>query len=397
MMQNFLLKIFQLHSSDKLNLIVKPKILYIVNVDWFFISHRLPIAMEMKELGYEVHVALKVTDRLKELQSYGFIVHDINFSRKGINLIKEVFLFFSIYSLFKTVNPSLCHLVTAKPLVYGGLVSKILDTPCVAAFSGLGHIFSSAKLGIKFIRPVVSFLYKFIFSRKKVTFIFQNRNDLEIIKALNVFSTNEVHLLKGSGVDINNFNYFPELAIVPRVVIISRLLKQKGIIEFLEAAAILLSKEISAEFIIYGDIDKENPDSLLESDIKSWSSIEGINFAGFTSEADKVLKNSHVLVLPSYYGEGFPRTLIEGSACGRAIVTTDHPGCRDAIIPNETGILVPIKNSFKLSEAIEDLINDPERRSLYGMAGRRLAEKEYDINNIVFKHIQIYKSLMQDV
>ena len=373
---------------------MQKRILYIINVDWFFISHRLPIAQKMQQEGYEVHVALKITDHYDLLNSLGFIVHDLNFSRNSINFISELNLLKSIYRLFKKVNPSICHLVTAKPLLYGGFVSKILKVPAVIAFSGLGHAFTSPKLYIKFIREIILKVYKFIFSRNKIAFIFQNSSDLAIIESLNILKQDNTHLIKGSGIDIKKFMYQPEKDCTPRVVTISRLLRQKGIIEFLKAAEHLLSEGVNAEFVVYGEIDTENPDTLIQSEVEYWSNIKGITFSGFTNTPNKVLENSHILVLPSYYGEGLPKTLIEGSACGRAIITTDHPGCRDAIIPNKTGLLVPVRDEVQLSKAIYFLLENSEVRKEMGKEGRKLAEREYDIKSVIIKHLEIYQSLV---
>tara|TARA_B100001250_G_scaffold142977_2_gene122336 strand:- start:935 stop:2065 length:1131 start_codon:yes stop_codon:yes gene_type:complete len=370
------------------------RILYVVNVDWFFLSHRLPIAQEMMREGYEIHLALKVTTRMDELKSLGFFVHDINISKKGTNLFSELKTLINLYWIIKEIKPNLCHLVTAKGIVHGGIVSKLLNIPSVAAFSGLGHLFSSQRLYLVFIRSLIVLLYKYIFNRENISFIFQNEDDQRKLESLGVIKKNHTFLIKGSGVDLNKFSYFPEKDGIPKVVMMSRLLKQKGIIEFLEAAKILISKDIKAEFIIYGEIDRDSYDSISQKDINEWSKLEEIKFAGHSNNISEILQDVHIVVLPSYYGEGFPKALIEAAASGRAIITTDHPGCRDAIIPGETGLLVPIKDSVELSNSMEYLLKNETIRKNLGKSGREFAEKEFDINSVISKHKEIYLSLL---
>mgnify|MGYP001279314739 CR=1 FL=1 len=370
------------------------KILYVVNVDWFFLSHRLPIALEMIKEGYEVHLVLKITTRKEELESFGFIVHDINMTRKGINPFSELKNLINIYLIIKKIKPNLCHLVTAKAIVHGGISSKLLNIPSVVAFSGLGHLFSSSSFVLNFIKRVIIILYRYIFNRKNLAFIFQNKDDLNKLKSLGLIRKNNTFLIKGSGVDLNEFSYLPEKEGIPRVVIMSRLLKQKGIVEFLEAAKILISKNIKAEFVVYGDLDRDNYDSLTQKEIIEWSNFEQIKFAGYVKEVNQILHDAHIVVLPSYYGEGLPKALIEAAASGRAIITTDHPGCRDAIIPGKTGLLVPIKDPIELSNSIEYLLKHEALRKKLGKSGRELAENEFNINSVISKHRDIYLSLI---
>ena len=170
--------------------------------------------------------------------------------------------------------------------------------------------------------------------------------------------------------------------------------EEKGILEYIEAAKILFSKEIKANFIIAGEIYPDNPTSLKEKEIVELSKLSNVSFIGFVENINQLYQNSDIVCLPSYYGEGVPKSLIEAAACARAVITTDHPGCRDAIIPNITGLLVPIKNPIKLAEAIQFLIENPIKRIEMGKAGRKFAEQEFCINKIVEEHIKIYEKLL---
>ncbi len=202
-------------------------------------------------------------------------------------------------------------------------------------------------------------------------------------------------MIRGSGVDLVTHIYQEEPLGTPIVVMAARLLKDKGVLEFIEAAKILLHKGINAKFILYGDIDEHNPASLTPSELSHIKEEGIIEVNGFTNDIAKVFSKAHIAVLPSYR-EGLPKVLIEAAACGRPIVTTDVPGCRDAIEANKTGILVKVKNSQSLADAIEKLVENKNLRETMGKAGRELAEKEFSIEKVINTHLDIYRSFYED-
>ena len=227
--------------------------------------------------------------------------------------------------------------------------------------------------------------------------IFQNPDDLACLARLAHLSERKVTIIRGSGADLTQYRVMPFPTGVPVVLLAARLLIDKGIREFVQSAQILRQRGLSAQdarFVIVGKPDQANPASLRPDELAQWAEEGVVELWGHRTDMPQVMEVAHVIALPSYYGEGLPKVLIEAAACGRAVVTTDHPGCRDSIEPNKTGLLVPIKNALALANAIEYLIKNPDVRKEMGAAGRALAEKEFAIEKIVAEHMKIYRELL---
>ena len=206
-------------------------------------------------------------------------------------------------------------------------------------------------------------------------------------------------MIRGSGADLSQYCVTPLPTGVPVVLLAARLLVDKGVREFVQSAQILRQRGLSAQdarFVIVGKPDPANPASLRPDELAQWAEEGVVEVWGHRTDMPQVIEAAHVIVLPSYYGEGLPKVLIEAAACGRVIVTTDHPGCRDAIEPNKTGLLVPIKNALALADAIDYLIKNPDVRKIMGASGRALAEKEFAIEKIVAEHMKIYRKLLDE-
>ena len=366
------------------------KLLFIVNVDWFFVSHRLPIAKKAIEEGFEVHLACDVTDKLEEIIEAGITVHIIPFSRSGVNFFKEVLTFIDLAKVVRSVSPNIIHGISSKGVVFAGMISQFFRTErLIASISGLGYVFVDKSFRARALRWLVTFLYRMAL-RSANSVIFQNKDDQTIFFKHKIASSQNSTLIRGSGVDLDNFYYTPEPTGDLVVMFVARLLKDKGIIEFSEAAKVI-RKRMDARFVVVGDLDPHNPNSLSTLELNNLIKTKHIEYWGFSDDVNQVMPLSHIIVLPSYR-EGLPKTLIEASACGRPVVTTDVPGCRDAIIPDVTGLLVQAKDITGLVEAIENLLNNKQRRLSFGNAGRKLAEEHFDINGVVAKHVSIYKS-----
>lgn len=364
------------------------KILFVVNVDWFFISHRLPLALEALKRGYEVHIACGITDKKEYLESLGLIVHPLNLSRSGTGVKGEIKAFCEIYNLVKEINPNIAHFVTIKPVLYGGIASRFLSIhKKVFSISGLGFIFIKQGLKATLVRMLIKTMYKFALGGKNSHVIVQNPDDKEVVNSIVKVP---ITLIRGSGVDLNQYEYNEEKNENIKVSMACRLLKDKGVFEYIEASKILKKKYLNVKFELYGDIDIHNPASLTSDDIKKIKEEGFVNVYGFSSDIAKVFSDSNIVVLPSYR-EGLPKVLIEAAACGRAIVTTDVPGCRDAIEPNVTGLLCEVKDTESLASVIEKLILDKDLRNSMGKEGRKLAEQEFDIKKVIEKHFEIYE------
>jgi glycosyltransferase involved in cell wall biosynthesis len=372
------------------------KLLFVVNVDWFFLSHRLPIALEAKRRGFEVHIATGITSKLGHLQSEGFIVHPLDMDRSSAGLFSSLNLVWQIYQVFRRVRPDLVHLVTIKPILFGGLAARLARVPAlVAAISGLGLVFVAGGTKAKIRLWLVGLIYSQALRHKRLKIIFQNTSDEEILRGLIKFSSGNSIIIRGSGIDLEQFTMKAEPSEGFVVAMACRLLREKGVYEFVDAARLLGKRGFDIQFWLIGDVDPCNPSSVTKEQLNSWK-LEGlVDCLGQRSDIANLYALSNLVVLPSYYGEGLPKTLIEAAACGRAIVTTDMPGCRDAIEPNVTGLIIPPCNAAALADAIEMLQNNSSLRKGMGEEGRRFAEREFDIKRVVDTHLRIYAELLE--
>ena len=374
------------------------KILILVNYLSFFLSHRLPVAEALLAKGFEVFIGygeLRGADP-KLLEQRGFKVDFIPMQPGGLNLLKDIKTFYYIWAFFKRVKPDIVHLVTIKPYLYGGIISRLCGVRgLVTAVSGLGTLFVNKDLKSKLIRLLLYPIYKLAFNHLNQKIIVQNKDDLKVLVNWGVLNLSKVKLLKGSGVKLGNFTNLDEPGGMPTVCFAARLLRDKGVYEYVSAVKLLKERGIKAEFLLAGDLDTNNPTGLKLNDLNKIRDEGYVKIIGYQKDIATLYAKSHIICLPSYR-EGFPKSLIEAAAAGRAVVTTDVPGCRDAIIPNKTGLLVPIKDSQKLADALRWLIENPKERIIMGKEGRKFAEKEFPIEKIVLNHLDIYQDLLSN-
>lgn len=370
------------------------RILILVNVDWFFISHRLPIAIAAKSEGYEVHIACGFTKHYDYLKSLGFVLHPIKLQRSGTSLLEEYSLYRQIKTLIKSVNPDVLHLVTIKPSIYGGLASRSQESvegrplKRVVAISGLGYIFTSRGVVASLRRLVISTVYRLALNRKNTKVIFQNPTDADAFINRSIIKHEQSVLIRGSGVDLAQYKVFDEPKDTPVVAFVARLLVSKGVLEFVDAAKLAKNEGVKARYVLVGNFD-DNPESINKEQLAEWVDGGVIEYWGYSSDIAATISQTNIMVLPSYR-EGLPKSLIEAAACGRAVVTTNVPGCRDAIVPNKTGLLVPVKDPVALFEAIERLLTDETLRKRFAKNGRAWAENSFDINDVIQRHLELY-------
>lgn len=362
----------------------------------FFISHRLEIAIAAKKLGYEVKVAVGEVDAdLEYLSQKGIECFHVPIQRGGINPFKEIKSLITLWSLFSKLRPDIVHLVTIKPYLYGGIIARLNKVPSVvSAVSGLGTLFIQNNFRSRFLRTILYQIYKFAFGHHNQKLIFQNQQDANTLIKWGVLDKNKVILIPGSGVSLNNFINLDEPDGIITVCFAGRLLREKGVNEFVTAARLLKQRSIKADFLLVGDIDYKNPSALKAEELEQIREEGIVKILGYQKNIAKVYANSHIVCLPSYR-EGLPKSLVEAAAASRAVVTTDVPGCKDAILPNKSGFLVPAKDSQKLADALQLLIENNKLRISMGKVGRQLAENEFEIEKIVKKHTDIYRLLSQ--
>lgn len=363
-------------------------VLLVINVDWFFISHRLQIGLELLRRGYDVHVLCGDTGRFEELESMGFFMLRLPISRSGLGVLRELSTLVTIFRAVRAVQPSLIHAITIKPVLYSGLISRLFSKiRFVASISGMGFVFTDDGIKAKLIRVIVSILYKRALGGDNTYLIFQNKDDQRAVQKLACLAEDRQYLIRGSGVDLSRYMCGDSQNGQLIVMFLARLLIDKGVREFVDAAKSLSA--LNARFVIVGDVDLGNPNSIDAEQLSKWQEEGDIEFWGYTSNPEKVIAQSDIMVLPSYR-EGLPKSLIEAAACGKAVITTDVPGCRDAIEPDVTGLLVPPKDPNKLAEAIQYLLENPDVRAWMGKEGRRMAEAAFDVQGVVQRHMEIY-------
>ena len=307
-----------------------------------------------------------------------------------ISVISE---FKEILDIIRLGAPNIVHLVTIKPVLLGGIASRLLNVPSVVyAVSGLGYVFLKKGAMAFIMRKIILYFYQLAFRHKNKCVIFQNNNDQSTLTKISLLSSNEVELINGSGVDLSVFTQQPFDSGVPIIILAARLLKDKGVKEFVEAAKLVNINNNRARFALVGEPDFHNPASIQRSELDNWEREGIIELWGHREDMEKVISLSTIVVLPSYR-EGFPKILIEAAACGRPIVTTDVPGCRDAIDKDITGVIVPVQDYVELAKKISFLLDHPILCRKMGNAGRIRAEEIFDINKVVQKHMKIYEDL----
>jgi len=374
------------------------KLLIIVNVDWFLYSHRLPIIIEARRKGFEVHIATKITNSsIKEkLINHGFLIHEIPFDRTGKNIFNLIKVTFLISRLIAIIKPDILHLVTMQPIIFGGISAKLFRTNAVVySISGLGHVFLQKTFFDSLRKFFVINFYKLALSNKTRVVVFQNSSDKLFLKKLCNLLDSEMILIPGSGVDINKYKYTKLPKTDPVILMASRLLITKGVREFVQAAQILKKKGIKVNFQLVGEPDISNPTAITKRELDDWVSNGYIDYLGYRNDIHKIIPKSHIVVLPSYYPEGLPKILCEAAACGRPIITTNEPGCKDAVKDGITGLLIKSRDSKDLAEAIEKLIKNREMLNNMCLEGRKNAEKFFDVKKVVDKHLSTYKYLIE--
>lgn len=371
------------------------KLLMVANVDWFFISHRLCIAQEAVKQGWEVVVACEDTGRSNEIKIDGIKFIDFKFSRSGTNPINELKTLKQFYSLYKSIQPDVVHHITLKPVTYGSIAAKMLKIKgIVNAVSGLGYNFTGDRQGI--VQKLMVKLMRYGFNRENLTVIFQNGEDQKALEDLKIISDdNKIIRIKGSGVDLQKFaeTPFPDFERI-KILLPSRMLWDKGIKELKEASDLLKPKyQHKLQFVLAGMADEGNKAGVPADYLNSWQDGNYVVWIGYQKDMVKIYQDAHIVILPSYR-EGMPKTLIEACAIGRAIITTDAIGCKECVDEGINGVKVPVYSIKKLAEAIETLVLQPDLIESMGKESRLKAEREFDVKNVIAKHLEIYSSLL---
>jgi len=371
----------------------KPKLLYFVTEDWFFCSHFLDRAVAAQQAGFQVSVLTRVNKHGQTILDNGINLIPLEFERSKINPLREISLLKSLASLYRRERPNIVHHVALKPILYGSLVAKIVGIHAIVnAPVGMGYVFSSKQLKARLLKPLVLLAYRLLLNPFNSVAVFENPDDLTYFEKLGIVKYSR--LIRGAGVNTLQFGSSNEPNEVPVVLLAARMLWDKGVGEFVEAAKILHQQSISARFVLVGAPDKENPESINQSQLLEWQDAGIIEWWGQHEDMPQVFAQVHIVCLPSYR-EGLPKVLIEAAACGRPIVATDVPGCREIVRHNENGLLVPAKDPQALAAALNRLLNDAALRESMGKRGRAMVEAEFSTEYVVEQTLQLYKELLE--
>ena len=370
------------------------RILYVVNASWFFVSHRLPIALQAKRNGFDVHVAATPSGEVDTIVEAGLEFHPLEIRRSGGNPLREVQSLIQLLRLYRRLKPDIVHHVTSKPVLYGSIAARMAAVPAIVnAIPGLGLVFSARGRMAEFRRGLVLLAYRIALPRKRCRVIFQNVENRDLFVRKLLVRQEDTVLIRGSGVDLGEFNCSPESGDTPVVVLASRMLREKGVPEFVEAARMWNRHGVSARFALFGGTDTETPGHIPADQLEEWNAEGDVHWYGHDSDMARVFSAAHIVCLPTYYGEGVPKALIEAAASGRPIVTTDVPGCRDIVRHEWNGLVVPPRDVTALADAIGRLIEDRELRTTMGRRGRSLVENEFALGRVVADTLKVYEQM----
>lgn len=367
----------------------QPSLLFVVNVDWFFLSHRLPLALAARDAGMKVTVAAADTGQSRRIIAEGLDFVPLPFTRSGTGFIRELRSLVELWRLYRRLRPDLIHHVTIKPVLYGSIAAQLAGgIASVNAVSGLGYTFTDMKRS-RGLRSLTTLLYRFAFRHARSRVIFQNPDDIQVFADMSILRDEQIVLIRGSGVDTDAFQPTAEPDGIPVVVLASRMLWDKGVREFVNAAQLLRNLGTRARFVLIGGSDEGNPTAVPVQQLEEWQTEGIIEWWGHTNDIKQVFALSHVVVLPSYR-EGLPKVLLEAAASGRPIVATDVPGCREVVKHDVNGLLVQARNVEDLAGAMKKLINDKSLRQEFGQRGREIAVQEFSLDIVVRKTLDVY-------
>ena len=367
----------------------RKKLLFFIAEDWYFYSHRFVLASIAQKKGFDVVIATRVNSLKKEIESAGLKLIPLNhFRRKSKNPISFFLGIFEIYKIYKSEKPDVVHHVAMKPILFGSIAAKLLRIPLIVnTIAGQGQIFTAKKGLLKILRPIVKLSLLFLINNDKNHIIFQNKDDRMAFKFL---KKTQSHLIHGVGVNTSYFQTLPDPQNKRLIVaFVGRFLWHKGIRDFIVAAQIVKRNDHNIRMVMVGKPDDDSPSSIPLERIQQWDRQSLIEYWGYAKDVREIWKKADIVVLPSF-GEGLPKSLVEAAACGRPIIATDVPGCREVCIDGETGILVHKHFPRGIYEAILRLSENDALRKKFGANARKKVKESFDETKILKQIIDIY-------
>jgi glycosyltransferase involved in cell wall biosynthesis len=369
------------------------RILFVATDVGTLVANRLPVILGARERGFDVEVACVDGPAAEILRQHNIVFHVLPIDRKGTNPFVELIGLIRLLRLIVRRKPDIVHAVAIKAVLYGGLASRLARTPAfVGAIAGMGSIFIGSSGRMRRLRAVLTHLLVLALNHRNCKIIVQNPDDFDAMVQIGRVPPENIQIIRGSGVRMADYTVEPEPENTAVAVMVCRLLYDKGIREFVEAARLVKRNMPDARFVVAGTQDPGNPSSVDDETLATWNAEGIVEFIGHSNDVAQLYAMSNLAVLPSYR-EGLPKALIEAAACGRAVVTTDAPGCNFAIEAGKTGLLVPVKNVSALADAIQALLSNAAVRNAMGVQGRIFAENEFGIEIVVDQHLSAYESL----
>lgn len=368
------------------------KLLYIVTDDFAFLGHRLPMARAARNAGFDVHVATAIGSKAEAIREEGFTLHPIPFRRGGISPLALMKTVFALRRLKRVIAPDIVHHVGLQMCVTGGMSSLGMTNPQVNAMTGLGYAFTGTSARARTLRAAISAVLRFLLNRKNSVTLVQNPDDRRALEVAGI-DPDRIALIPGSGVDTDALEPLPEPDGPVTVGFAGRLLTEKGIRALVAAHRTLRGRGLDVQLLIAGDPDPANPASVSLDEAKSWNAEPGISWLGHIADITSLWRRSHIAALPSHR-EGLPKSLLEAAACGRPMVATDAPGCREIVIHEQTGLLVPVEDPPALADAIEKLAASKKLRLLYGNAARQRVIDTMSAKSIGAATVALYDELL---
>jgi glycosyltransferase involved in cell wall biosynthesis len=352
------------------------KIALVANTDWYLYNFRLSLAKYLQKQGLQVVLISPPGIYSEKMLEQGFRWIPWQVGRQSMNLFTEIKALLALKEIYRREGLQMVHHHTVKPVLYGSIAARMAHIPRVVnSITGLGYLFVSQEWRARLIRHPIQWIYRLLPRRSKTAYIFENQSDQQFFLKNKMAAQKYSWLIRSVGVDIDTFVPLPEPVGIPVALIAGRLLWDKGLAEFMQAAR-LLKQRCPIKMVLVGLPDPGNPSSIPEETVRGWVEEGLVEWWGWQNDMPQVYNRAHIVVLASY-SEGVPTALIEAAACGRALIGTDIAGCREVIRPGENGLLIPVKDAAALADAIEQLANQPELRLRFGRAARQTVESHF--------------------
>ena len=375
--------------------LARGRLLFVCPEDRFFCTHFLDRAVAAQESGYEVTVLAPETGSGSVILKRGLTFIPLPLRRHGINPLAELLGVLRLSRLYRRLSPDIVHYIGLKLIFRGTLAARLARVPhIVNAPVGMGFVFSSASRKARLLRPIVQMALHELLAPTNARVIFENPEDQTECLRMGAASLDQTVVIRGAGVDVKAFRVSPEPPGTPIVSMAARLLWDKGVGVFVEAARILKTKGVAVRCVLVGGVDLANAASVPEAQLRAWHEEGVIEWWGFQKDIRPALAQSTLFCLPSHYREGLPKALLEAMAAGRAVITTDVIGCREAVTDGDNGRLIPPRDPVALATAITDLLADPLARKRMGKRGRERAEREFATPVVIGETLAVYEDML---